>query len=335
MTLEPISKVSKTYGVSTRTLRYYEQLGLIQSSKLQDYAYRAYDEEALARLRQILVLRKLRIPLKQIGLILETKDGRLAIQVFEQSVASISSERQALETIEGILRSFVTELEKMLPAPLSPAVFEQQHVLELVQALSIKTLSSKEEASMEDLKLASKTLEKLTNPRIIYLPPMTVAACQETGDNKEDVVTGAITAFIKTSNLRQIKPDFRRIGFNNPASDQPGGSMGYEAWVSIPEDMELSPPLVKKQFFGGLYAAHMIQFGEFHEWGWLWEWVTNSEEYAVDFAPRTDPPNPEADPSFEEQLDAIHRLDDTVPFGTQLDLLLPVKPKGSANEQQK
>ena len=75
MTLQPISKVSKIYGVSTRTLRYYEQLGLIKSSKLPDYAYRAYDEEAISRLRQILVLRKLRIPLKPYGQILETQDG--------------------------------------------------------------------------------------------------------------------------------------------------------------------------------------------------------------------------------------------------------------------
>lgn len=77
MILQPISKVSKAYSVSTRTLRYYEQLGLLQSSKLPGYAYRTYDVEALSRLRQILVLRKLRIPLKQIGEILETRDARL------------------------------------------------------------------------------------------------------------------------------------------------------------------------------------------------------------------------------------------------------------------
>ncbi len=327
MTLQPISKVSKAYGVSTRTLRYYEQLGLLQSSKLPGYAYRAYDEEALSRLRQILVLRKLRIPLKQIGVILQTQDARLAIEVFEQSIAGLQSEKQALETIEGILRSFVRELEKLLPEPLSPHVFEQEHVMELVQALSVKALSQKEETSMEELNRASELLEHLKDIRILYLPPMTVASCQSTGDNQEEVVGAAISTFIKESGLGEFKPDFRRIGFNNPASEQPGGSLGYEAWVSIPSDMEVPAPLVKKQFLGGLYAAHMIAFGEFQEWGRLWQWVMDNGEYDVDFSPRTDPADLGADPSLEEQLNAIHHLEDTSPFGTQLDLLVPIKPK--------
>lgn len=327
MTLQPISKVSKAYGVSTRTLRYYEQLGLLQSSKLPGYAYRAYDAEALSCLQQILVLRKLRIPLKQIGAILETRDARLAIELFEQSIAGLQREKQALEAIEGILRSFIRELEKLLPAPLSPHVFEQEHGEIVARALSVKTLSQKEETSMEELNRASELLEHFKDIRILYLPPMTVASCQSTGDNQEEVVGAAISTFIKESGLGEFKPDFRRIGFNNPASEQPGGSLGYEAWVSIPSDMEVPAPLAKKQFLGGVYAAHMIAFGEFQEWGRLWQWVMNNEEYEVDFSPRTDPADPGADPSLEEQLNAIHHLEDTSPFGTQLDLLVPIKPK--------
>lgn len=331
MTLQPISKVSKTYGVSTRTLRYYEQLGLIKSSKIEDYAYRAYDEDTISRLRQILVLRKLRIPLKQIGEILETRGARLAIDAFRHNIAALQDEKQALETIESILKSFVNELEKLLPSPLSPKVFEQQHVVELVQALSIKTLSQKEEANMEELNKASEILEQPKDIRIVYLPPMTVASCHSIGENQEDVVISAIAEFIEKIGLATLKPDFRRMGFNNPASEPPNGSLGYEAWVSIPDDMEVHSPIVKKQFLGGLYAAHMIPFGEFQEWANLWHWVTNNEQYEVDFSPRTNPASPCADLCLEEQLNAIHHLKDTTPFGTQLDLLAPVKPKQTNN----
>ncbi len=174
--------------------------------------------------------------------------------------------------------------------------------MKLVQALSIKTLSQKEETSMEELNRASEILEQLKDIRILYLPPMTVASCQSTGDNQEEVVGTAISTFIKESGLVELKPDFRRIGFNNPASEQSGGSLGYEAWVSIPGDMEVPAPLVKKQF-------------------------------EVDFSPRTDPADPSADPSLEEQLNAIHHLEDTSPFGTQLDLLVPIKPKRSQESE--
>ena len=327
MQLQPITKVSKAYGVSTRTLRYYEQLGILQSSKLPGYAYRAYDEAALARLRQILVLRKLRIPLKQIGAILETRDAQAAIEVFKQGIAQTRDEMQALDIIQRVLHTFVEELEKLLPAPLSPKVFEQQNVAELMQVLSIKQLSHKEDTTMEELTHASETLGQPKGVRIVYLPPMAVAACHFTGENQEEVVGGQITAFIQQSNLSAIKPDFRRIGFNNPAGCPSAGSLGYEAWVSVPEEMEVPPPLVRKQFLGGLYAAHMIPFGEFQEWGRLWEWVNNNDQYEVDFATRTDPADEKADPSLEEQLDAIHHLEDATPFGTQLDLLVPIKPK--------
>ena len=66
MELQTASQVSRNYGISTRMLRYYEQAGLIQSLRKEDYAYRVYDESAVNRLRQIIVLRKLRVPVKQI-----------------------------------------------------------------------------------------------------------------------------------------------------------------------------------------------------------------------------------------------------------------------------
>ena len=58
--------LSKQYGVSTRTLRYYEEIGLIQSQRTDEYAYRMYDEQNKNRLEQILILRKLNIGIKDI-----------------------------------------------------------------------------------------------------------------------------------------------------------------------------------------------------------------------------------------------------------------------------
>lgn len=43
-----ISQVSKNFGISTRMLRYYEQLGLIESFRREDYAYRMYNEAAIS-----------------------------------------------------------------------------------------------------------------------------------------------------------------------------------------------------------------------------------------------------------------------------------------------
>jgi len=46
MEYQTSNQVSQNYGVSTRMLRYYEQIGLLKSNRKDDYAYRVYDENA-------------------------------------------------------------------------------------------------------------------------------------------------------------------------------------------------------------------------------------------------------------------------------------------------
>ena len=44
--LVKIKELSSRYEISARTLRYYEDMGLIISTRKDDYAYRLYDETA-------------------------------------------------------------------------------------------------------------------------------------------------------------------------------------------------------------------------------------------------------------------------------------------------
>ena len=40
---QTIGTVSKNLGISSRMLRYYEQIGLIESKRVENYAYRVYE----------------------------------------------------------------------------------------------------------------------------------------------------------------------------------------------------------------------------------------------------------------------------------------------------
>lgn len=60
-----ISEVSAKFHISTRMLRYYEKMGIIESTRKENYAYRVYDENAVKRVQQIIILQKLQIPLKK------------------------------------------------------------------------------------------------------------------------------------------------------------------------------------------------------------------------------------------------------------------------------
>ncbi|MCL2708905.1 MAG: MerR family transcriptional regulator, partial [Defluviitaleaceae bacterium] len=112
MDLQPIGVISKRLNVSVRTIRYYEQIGLIKSARKGDGAYRYFDGDAARRLRQIIVLRKLRIPLKQISEILRGDDISSAINYFEQNLSELGDEITALSTIKSILESFVARLNR-------------------------------------------------------------------------------------------------------------------------------------------------------------------------------------------------------------------------------
>lgn len=72
--MQTISEVAKLTGISTRTLQYYDEIGLLKPSALTESGYRLYDEDALQILQQILFFKELGFRLKEIKEILEKPD---------------------------------------------------------------------------------------------------------------------------------------------------------------------------------------------------------------------------------------------------------------------
>lgn len=333
MALQTISQVSLFYGISTRTLRYWEQVGLIASirGEREDYSYRTYDEDTVGRLRQIIVLRKLRIPLKQIAVILHSDSAAPAIAAFEENLAGVESELSALSTIRSIL---VRLLEQLKLDETRFALPDDETLLEMTDALTVSRNLRREEtpekppATMEDLTRAEQKLNRLSDRdvRILYLPPMTVASYQYIGDAPEDRTGEVIDRFVREHDLPARYPAMRHFGFNAPNPVDETGFHGYERWVSIPEDMEVPAPLVKKSIPGGLYAAHMIPMGAFEEWRLLLEWVCESQKYDLNIE---DLGGGYHMGLYEEHLNYVNYVNqaDLKPEDIQLDLLVAVKPK--------
>ncbi len=321
-----ISEVSKRYRVSTRMLRYYEQFGLIESYRRENYAYRMYDEATLMRLRQIVILRKLRIPLKQIRVILQKPEAVTAVEVFRQNIAEIDEQITALTTIKSILSRFLDELKQTAQVSVHNLLTSDDAILASIESLSYANLNNLEDKTMDDLKKADKSLSRLTDVRIIRLPPSAVASAHFIGDEPEAHVSEMIDSFVSENNLCKIKPDLRNYGFNHPNPKDDSGYHGYEMWVTIPEDMEVPEPLTKKKFEGGLYAVHMIQMGNFHEWEWLFDWVSDHEKYT--FAGDMHDQEHMCG-LLEEQLNYVSHVmqGHTAPEDMQLDLLMPIKER--------
>lgn len=69
-----INKLAKLAGVSTRTLRYYDEIGLLLPKRISSNGYRIYGEKEVDQLQQILFYRELGVPLEEIRQALLSKD---------------------------------------------------------------------------------------------------------------------------------------------------------------------------------------------------------------------------------------------------------------------
>ena len=66
-----IQDIARLSGTTSRTLRHYDDVGLLKPSRVGTNGYRYYDEHALTRLQRILLLRELGLGLPAIAKVLE------------------------------------------------------------------------------------------------------------------------------------------------------------------------------------------------------------------------------------------------------------------------
>ncbi|MEL4320207.1 MerR family transcriptional regulator [Leifsonia sp. YIM 134122] len=68
-----IQEIARLAGTTSRTLRHYGEVGLLEATRVGSNGYRYYDEQALVRLQRILLLRDLGLGLPAIGEVLENE----------------------------------------------------------------------------------------------------------------------------------------------------------------------------------------------------------------------------------------------------------------------
>ena len=61
-----VSQLAKLSGVSPRTLRYYDQIGLLKPDRINSPGYRIYGKEQVDMLQQIIFYRELDVSIEEI-----------------------------------------------------------------------------------------------------------------------------------------------------------------------------------------------------------------------------------------------------------------------------
>ncbi|MDA8441714.1 MAG: MerR family transcriptional regulator [Peptococcaceae bacterium] len=93
-----IQKLASLGGVSTRTLRYYDELGILKPARINSSGYRIYGQAEVDRLQQILFYRELGVSLDNIKeiVISPSFDGTKALQ---QHRAELLAKREQLDLL--------------------------------------------------------------------------------------------------------------------------------------------------------------------------------------------------------------------------------------------
>lgn len=91
-----VRELSAHLGVSVRTLRYYDEIGLLKPQCRTEQGYRDYDAAEIRRLRLILALRTLQFSLKQIKALLEAPQAEWDAAL-ERHLCQLEAKRESLD----------------------------------------------------------------------------------------------------------------------------------------------------------------------------------------------------------------------------------------------
>ncbi|MEU3693858.1 MerR family transcriptional regulator [Streptomyces narbonensis] len=106
----PIAEVARMSGVTARTLRHYDEIGLLAPARTGANGHRYYGEGQLLLLQQILVLRALGLSLEDIGRVLAEQVDE--VEALRGHHLRLIAERDRLDTLAATVSRTIAELEQ-------------------------------------------------------------------------------------------------------------------------------------------------------------------------------------------------------------------------------
>lgn len=105
-----ISQFSKLAGVSSRTLRYYEEIGLLLPREKGDNGYRYYDSRQVDRLQQIMFYRSFDMELDDIKNILDSEEFN-PVTALESHLVKLENQKAKINRLIDNVNKTITSLK--------------------------------------------------------------------------------------------------------------------------------------------------------------------------------------------------------------------------------
>lgn len=274
-----IRDVSSKYGISPRALRYYEDVGLITSTRIHNYAYRLYDKNAIKRLEQILILRKLNISIKDIQRIFNAPGSEVILEVLRKKADDIDEEVALLHELKEVVLEFVRQIKQVDFSNSSDVRMLYDKASKIETRLSSGSYNgSPAKETVNKLLDVTEKMKKIPEVRIIQVSPFRAFS---SGLDTLDKVFGLFWKWQRehidlAQNTMFGYPNF--IGFEN-VSDETHAVWfwGVKDWVTEAD----TAPYELIDFEGGLYAVAMSVDGDddicYRVYDGIKKWLETSE----------------------------------------------------------
>lgn len=110
-----IGEMAKLFGINAKTLRYYDEIGLIRPEQTDPVTgYRYYSTQQFERLNTIKYLRALDMPLAKIKRFFENKDIGQMVEILKEQQQEVLIRRRELERIERKIEDRLSQLHDAL-----------------------------------------------------------------------------------------------------------------------------------------------------------------------------------------------------------------------------
>ena len=181
-----VQKLSQLAGISTRTLRYYDQIGILKPARISSSGYRIYGQTEVNLLQQILFFKELGISLKDIKEII-TSPSFDALTALKEYRKKLLAKREQLDQLIVNVEKTIAEKEGRITM-MDKEKFEgfKQKLInenERKYGLEIREKYGEESVMKSNQKLLNMTLEQyeeLTN--LTKELQKTLEAAFQTGD---------------------------------------------------------------------------------------------------------------------------------------------------------
>ncbi|ASR46144.1 GntR family transcriptional regulator [Paenibacillus kribbensis] len=179
-----IGEMARLFHMNIRTLRYYNELGILKPEYVNpDTNYRYYSTNQFERLNTIKYLRALDVPLEKISNFFDEKDVNTMLSIFMEQRESVLKKQKQLAQIEKKITNRIEQIETALSASYGQVIVKYLPQREIV-------LLEKKFTLADDLELLIRDLSKEhCLDDAIFLGKVGVSVSQQ------DLIEGQFTHF--------------------------------------------------------------------------------------------------------------------------------------------